>query len=835
MIKDGIINKKGEVTSPSFISITEGYSLQKRIDANVYLKSLRVKENLQNFRNEKVRQDHANWQINSFEASNPNGKELLKEHNNPNFEKTQVLLEEGKISQGEADYLDAVFVKRTKGRVVKAQDLSELEVEAIIEEYRDTYEDWATLEKQMKQWNDAVLDLAVENGIITSEERGWMRAKGEHYFPLSRAYENTAQGTANIATGSIASPFRQQDGDTMDTLDGFGVAQDNLLVLNKAIWQKQLHNALREMSKIKGAGKHIEQVDFETKETQVITMVHEGKREFYHIQDPHFYNALTYSNASADVTFAVWNAFIKPIITFPTKAITATAILNPLFILKNLLIDPLTAAIQSTSGSIPYINSLSGLMKLANKNLMRDYEISGAGHSIFARAEADVNKELISKSTAAKFIKNMISNSSILSSARDSKVTKALGEVVATPIRYMDYIASATEIAPRLDEFDRVYKKAIKRGASRESALQEGAFAAKNLTVDFSKNGWITKEVNQYTPFFNARVQGTVNMITTLMTPGGMARFGAFIVAPGLLLWAINKDDEEYQEHSEFDKDNYFFIPKMWKIEEGESKFLKLPIARGYNDLLAFMRRSLEQATGSERKEVDKRVEDIKSMPLDYLMSSLPPIFKIPIEIHSNFSFFRERQLVNDFYKGTALESQFNDWTSESAKFIGPKIGMSPIIFDHMVTSTFTRYAQLVNTGINDVLVDNSLNPDKDFNKSIAGNLTGLGTFFASRPTYNAKSLSDLTFLVDRLNGLKKDKKQLSKEAFAEREETFSELIKDEKKIRSAFSRVKILTRQVRALYDHKTFTPKEKRERIDKLYVDMLKIARRALGKTSQ
>jgi len=276
----------------------------------------------------------------------------------------------------------------------------------------------------------------------------------------------------------------------------------------------------------------------------------------------------------------------------------------------------------------------------------------------------------------------------------------------------------------------------------------------------------------------------------------------------------------------------FFFIPKIGDIEPGDSKFWKLPKPRGYSYFANLGRKGLDRATGRDRTEIDSLVDIIKKEPQEYFLASIPPAFKVPLEMASNHSYFKDSDIVNKFYEGTALENQFHDWTSETAKFIAPKIGMSPIMFDHMVTSLFTRHAQIVNSGINDLLKSGANTPDKDFNKSAVGNLTGLGNFFASRPTYNAKSVVDIGEAVDRLDGLKKDKKIMSEEQFKERSETYSALLKDEQLIRRSFRSVKAISKRVRAVYDNEKLSSAEKKAKIDALYQDMLKAARKGLRK---
>ncbi len=715
-------------------------------------------------------------------------------------------------------YLKSLRVIENYSNGVAKQDMSPMEAEAAITQYQKRYSDYRQLRKDVRGWNQASLDVALENDAITKEEHTRMSEKGKEYFPMARAYETSFTGT----TGTVASPFKQQQGDTMDTLDGFGVMQDNATVLAKSIRQEKVNKALRKMAQHKNAGRFIERVDFETKETQVISVNNKGKRELYHIPDALTYDALVYSNASSETMTGGLLGILDALATLPASLVRLSAIFNPAFVAKNLLIDTTTAAIQSETGSIPFVNSVKGLTLIANKTIVNDFMLSGAGQGLLRKSELKQERQMSQALSKLPLVKNFTKKLDGLMKKSKDKI----GADIANPIGYANALVEAFENAPRYDEFSRVYDKAMDAGKGRASALEEASYAARNLTIDFSKGGAFTKKYNKYVPFLNAGAQGSIKVAQVLGTKKGLAAFTTMVLLPEILLWALNKDDEEFKNINKFDKDTWWYVPKVWPVGEGESKYMRIPKPRGYSFIANEVRKAFD-----EDEDAHSLSESITSEGKAYALSAIPTFLKVPLEMSANHSFFKDRAIVNDYYKGTAIENQFHDFTTETAKFVGPMLNMSPIMFDHMAQGVLTRYWQMGNAVIDSAKNVNMNTPDKDFNHSLLGNLTGFGQFFGSKPHYRAKSLTDLATTIQQLDALKKDKKRMTREAYNARAADYKEILRNEGRLRSTFRNVRNLSKRVMTITDDPDLSSEEKRRQIDKTYERMLNTASKTMN----
>jgi len=104
---------------------------------------------------------------------------------------------------------------------------------------------------------------------------------------------------------------------------------------------------------------------------------------------------------------------------------------------------------------------------------------------------------------------------------------------------------------------------------------EEGAIIAKELTINFNKHGARTKNIRGLYGFFNATVQSTANLATTLAGPAGrsIVKYGLMLgAAQAMLLVACGYDDDEPPD---FVKNKGFIIPTgnnkyfVWNLPGG--------------------------------------------------------------------------------------------------------------------------------------------------------------------------------------------------------------------------------------------------------------------------
>jgi hypothetical protein len=162
------------------------------------------------------------------------------------------------------------------------------------------------------------------------------------------------------------------------------------------------------------------------------------------------------------------------------------------------------------------------------------------------------------------------------------------------------------------------YKAGLEAGMSKERA----ASLAKNLTVNFNRKGQIAQQAGALYAFFNASMQGTARMATTLFTmePGKpktirLSSLGKKIVFGGMLLGTVqalamaaagfNDDDPP-----EFMRENGLIIPL------GGKKYASIPLPGGLRIIPSIGRVTTQWAL-SGFKRTPQRIDDLISLFAD--------------------------------------------------------------------------------------------------------------------------------------------------------------------------------------------------------------------------
>lgn len=129
-----------------------------------------------------------------------------------------------------------------------------------------------------------------------------------------------------------------------------------------------------------------------------------------------------------------------------------------------------------------------------------------------------------------------------------------------------DNFLNAVESAPRLAEFKRIERAG--------GDIQEGLFKASDVTVNFKRRGRLARDIDKVFPYFNAAMQGLDQLgrlyANKATRPQAIAKGIVSLSVPTVLLYLMNRDNPDYQQLTERQKDNYFHVPKgdgtFWKI-----------------------------------------------------------------------------------------------------------------------------------------------------------------------------------------------------------------------------------------------------------------------------
>ncbi|MBE3036967.1 MAG: hypothetical protein IMZ70_07815, partial [Candidatus Atribacteria bacterium] len=244
-----------------------------------------------------------------------------------------------------------------------------------------------------------------------------------------------------------------------------------------------------------------------------------------------------------------------------------------------------------------------------------------------------------------------------------------------------------------------IYKRAIRQGLSPV----EAGYASREATVDFARRGAKMGNVSKSVAFLNASIQGFDKTIrNSVQHPYSTAIKGVMtITLPTLLLYLRNRDDEEYKEIPQWQKDLF------WIVRIGDVHY-RIPKPFIYGQVFGTItERFLEYLDSTERGNVllnrltGQKVEIGKAPELDRLVvsliesaspvglnpieSAIPTALKPIIENMTNYNFFREQNIVPQHLVDMPGADQFSRYTTDTAKKIGEWTNYSPAKIENLI------------------------------------------------------------------------------------------------------------------------------------------------------
>lgn len=236
----------------------------------------------------------------------------------------------------------------------------------------------------------------------------------------------------------------------------------------------------------------------------------------------------------------------------------------------------------------------------------------------------------------------------------------------------------------RMAEFKDAYEGARAAGKSELEARMEALEAGREITVNFARGGVWARIANQVIPYFNAGLQGQRKLWGQLVAGGAdtkgdevkaRVQRGAILngianlTVPAVLLWALNKDEDWYQDLPDWRKINYFNfrvgdqIISLPKPFEAGVMFASLP---------EMMLDRFHGANPAQTKSI------LKSIAGPYLeVGSLIPAFIKPIaEVAFNQNIFTGRPLTPEWIARSLPPTEHAGfYTTEVAKVMSRALG----------------------------------------------------------------------------------------------------------------------------------------------------------------
>lgn len=647
------------------------------------------------------------------------------------------------------------------------------------------------------KYQDYMLQMLVKEGMLTAKAYHTMRKMYPHYIPFFRDMSDA--GMQSFLSGGkgfvdVSSPVKRFKGSTRDIIDPLESIVKNTFQFYNTVERNHVGRTFAKLADKNGVGQIVERVHGNKAKTDNTFNVWENGEKVTYETTPELIQTMRMLDKDQS------NMVVK-IFSYPANWLRAGATLSPEFILRNPVRDMIGASIYSKHGFIPVLDTFKGLSLFLKKgDLYWEYMKSGAAHAAMVSLDRDY---------LGGQLRDIMS--------RESKATK----LIKNPIEVLRAMSEATEMATRLAEFDnarkgytgvgnRLFGKDRKPLTAREAALE-----SRDITLDFSRRGSHTKKANQVIAFFNATIQGADKMARAFKEdPRGMTvKTMLYITLPSILLWYMNKDDERYQELPQWEKDTFWIIPgkeNMYRVPKPfEAGVL---FGTSFERMLQYFDDAKNNRKGVGFKGFGDRV-------IDSLAPSFMPTAMIPVvEAMTNYSLFRQRNIIPQSQENLPAHLQYGANTSEVAKFVGDKINVSPYIVDNTIRGYGGGLAGLGLSGIDAATGAKENNASKKWYE-----MPGLRGFTAA-PYQSSNS-------VQRVYDDYKEQEKLHNEFKLTGQRPDGYDAKEFAKLKNASDSLKGLNKASKAIINNERMSGEQKREQLDKINMRKANIARSVYG----
>lgn len=647
------------------------------------------------------------------------------------------------------------------------------------------------------KYQDYMLQMLVKEGMLTAKAYHTMRKMYPHYIPFFRDMSDA--GMQSFLSGGkgfvdVSSPVKRFKGSTRDIIDPLESIVKNTFQFYNAVERNHVGRTFAKLADKNGVGQIVERVNGNKAKTDNTFNVWENGEKVTYETTPELIQTMRMLDKDQ-------SNMVAKILSYPANWLRAGATLSPEFILRNPVRDMIGASIYSKHGFIPVLDTFKGLSLFLKKGeLYWEYMKSGAAHAAMVSLDRDY---------LGGQLRDIMS--------RESKATK----LIKNPIEVLRAMSEATEMATRLAEFDnarkgytgvgnRLFGKDRKPLTAREAALE-----SRDITLDFSRRGSHTKKANQVIAFFNATIQGADKMARAFKEdPRGMTvKTMLYITLPSVLLWYMNKDDERYQELPQWEKDTFWIIPgkeNMYRIPK--------PFEAGVLFGTSF-ERMLQYFDDAKNNRKSVGFKGFGDRVIDSLAPSFMPTAMIPVvEAMTNYSLFRQRNIIPQSQENLPAHLQYGANTSEVAKFVGDKINVSPYIVDNTIRGYGGGLAGLGLSGIDAATGAKENNASKKWYE--APGLRG----FTAAPYQSSNS-------VQRVYDDYKEQEKLHNEFKLTGQRPDGYDAKEFAKLKNASDSLKGLNKASKAIINNERMSGEQKREQLDKINMRKANIARSVYG----
>lgn len=547
--------------------------------------------------------------------------------------------------------------KTVFGDTVTAEESKK--IVAAMEEANPAFKDYA---QDVYRYNKQLRKLLVDKGVISQETSDLWERMYPHYVPIRRADDTWLNINVPLDTNKtgINAPVKRATGGNSDILPLFDTMAQRTIQTYKAIARNSFGVELKDTlgttiaNETQSVDDVIDSIDFqgellkagEKGGNPTFTVFENGERVEFEITED-MYNALKPASGILGHTFKGINAISKA----RRNLITSW---NPVFALyRNPIKDIQDVLINSQHPVKTYKNVPRAIIELArNGSFAAEYKQNGGEQNTYFESDTNTFK------------------------AEDSVFKKTIG----IPLRALENAGNFIEQVPRLAE----YIASRNDGRSIERSMLDAA----RVTTNFAASGDVTKFANRHGfTFLNASVQGFSQHVRNIREAKlnglkGWVGLAGKVALAGLPHFILNglmwEDDEDYEELSDYIKDNYYVIAKT-----GDGKFIRIPKGR----VAAVIQDGFEQMENLITGDDEADFGNFFKLVMDNIAPNNPIENNIlaPIgQALSNTTWYGV-DLVPTRLQNVPGAEQYDESTDAISKWLGEKTGWSPYKINYLI------------------------------------------------------------------------------------------------------------------------------------------------------
>lgn len=676
----------------------------------------------------------------------------------------------------------------------------------IAEKYESEHPEFKEYAKDVYEYLDGLRNILVQGGLISKEQAKMLKEMYPYYVPTYRNkvatgavsnFQNNISVKSQIkkATGSENNILPLQTMIPQLTVKYVNAARRNALyntiyklvkkypeIMSKyAIEVKEKENSKKKID-AEVVDENLENTLKSSKENNdngnILSLYQNGKKVKLKISNE-LYKALT--SFDNNTYFTKDSTFIKIVNKLSNAKKSLITTYNPIFSITNFAKDFQDAMVYSNDAKKFAKKFPEAIKKMAtNSKEWQMYQALGATQSgIFDREKGYKG---------------------------DSKLPKRVIEKIADMNEFVEQI-------PRFSEF----LNHIEKNGTDYNSLMEAMYKASDITVNFGRSGRVSRTADKLGAiYFNAAMQGADKAIRSIINnPQGngnlrsdyikgavktITKASLIAMVPALFNYLIYKDDEDYQELSDYQKDNYYLI----KIGD---KFLRIPKGRFWGGAFAATGVRTARAVNGEKdafKGLGKQISDVVA-PQNPLTNNLYSPF---IEIANNKS-WSGAEIIPKRLQNLEAKDQYDESTTSVAKWLGDKLNISPKKIDYVLQQ---------NSGIIGQVLMPPLTPKAESN--------AISSKFIVDPVMSNKLATDFYDLKDELT--KKKNSEALRKDLLEGFDTETSLLVNY--LNREYSKINELNKEKRKIQSSK-LKDKEKNEKVREIQKQINDIYRRAVN----